>query len=200
MTTKNAGVVSRLPSAMAVWELPMVDLFGDTIDDADDFDLGDILRPFVWSDTTTAPADVCVAVGFSSGAVNATNVGTCVMLQATAGGRWLVHHGVNTGAGWAYTAAAADNALTKGGSLQTVVGTAVSQARVNAFGLDATGEIITTATSQTSPSQSASQSNYDRMFVGVGWATGSGGTPATRDFGVTALLLRLQEVPEIVPF
>jgi lysophospholipase L1-like esterase len=199
VTTQNPSVVSRLPSAMAIWEFSLVDLFGDTINDADDFDLADLFRAFVFADTTAAPDDVIIAVGFSAGAVNTTNVGCCAAIQAAAG-RWLAHHGSNAGAGWSLTAASADSALTRGAMVQAVQGTGVSQARINAVPVDATGEPISTANTSSSPSTVTSQAGYDRLFVGIGWATGSGGTGAAQDVGASALLLRLQEVPEIVPF
>lgn len=202
VVTQNPTTVSRLPSAMAVWEIPLVDMRGATIDDADDFDLEDMLRAWVWASSTTAPTDVIIAVGFSAGAVNATSPGACVALQAglVTGTRWTVLHGINAGAGWSYTAATADNALTKGAFLQVPMGTAVAQARVSGVPVDATGAALNTNSAQSSPGSANSQAGYDRMFVGIGWATGTGGAGATIDIGATALLLRMQEATGIVPF
>lgn len=201
VTTKNANVVSRLPAAMAIWELPLIDLRGRSIDDSIDLDPGELLQLWLWADTTSAPTDLCIAAGFSAGAVASTTALIGVMLQAGAvtSGRWCVHHCGGTGG--AYTAAAADSATTRGAVLQSVMGTAVSQARVNAYPVDATKAPITTATSQTSPGSFSSQSNYDRLWVGIGWATGTGGTPGVVDIGIASLVLRPREVvPSVYPF
>lgn len=200
LTTQNPAVVSRLPSAMAIWETTaLTDVFGDSVADLDLVDIGDIIAAQVWASNTAAPTDVCIAFGFSAGTVNTTNVGCCVMIQASAGA-WLVHHGVNTGAGWAYTAAAATDSLTRGGALQAIIGTALTQARVNAYGLDAVLEAIRTVSSQTAPTTSAIVGGFDRAFIGVGFATGVGGSAATLDIGCSSLIMRPYSVPTLFPF
>lgn len=199
ITTQNPAVVSRLPSAMAIWETVLGnDLIGGTLGDQDLLDIGDIAFSAIWADRTAAPADLCLAYGYSAGAVNATNVGVCAMIQGSAGS-WLVHHGVNTGAGYVYTAAGAVNTLTRGANLQLPVGTALTQGRPGAYGLDGFLEPIRTVSSQTAPTTSAVQGNFDRAFLGIGWATGIGGTPLTIDVSAAALLFRPYSVPALYP-
>lgn len=194
---QTPAAVSRLPSAMAVWEqTTLTDARGRRIVDLDGLDLGDQIALQAWADETAAPTDECLAVGLNQGAVNTTNIGVCVMLQASSGA-WLVHHGQNTGAGWAYTAAGATNALTLGGQLQIPLGTTTLQSRHSAMALDASGRWVTTANAHTSLATANVGPGWDRAFAGVGWATGTGGTGRTCRIGAAGLIQRLWDLPAI---
>lgn len=200
VSLQSPTTVSRLPSAMALWEFPIKDLLGRALDDADDLDLGDILCMSVWASTAVAPTDVILACGLAAGAVDATDVGVAAAVQASAG-NWLAHHTGATGTVWAaWTAATAASALTVGAQLQVIMGTAGTQTRTSAAGLDASGSPLGAANIGTAPGTNTSQADYDRAFVGLGWATGVGGTAQDIDIGVSALLLRPREVAGWRPF
>lgn len=197
---QNAAVATALPPAMALFGFSLKDLLGRSIDDSDDLDLGDIVCLSVWSTSAVAPTDVILCCGLAAGAVDNTDVGVAVFLVASAGS-WNVQHSSATGTTWAAKSAATQtSALCVGAQLQLIMGTAGTQSRLSGIALDASGNPLTGTNFGTTPASVTTQENYDRGFVGVGWATGTGGTPADFDVGISAFLLRPREVAGFRPF
>jgi lysophospholipase L1-like esterase len=87
-----------------------------------------------------------------------------------------------------------------GAQLQLIMGTAGTQARLSGIAVDASGNPLGGTNFGTTPASVTGQADYDRGFIGVGWATGVGGTPANIDIGVSMLLLRPREVAGFRPF
>lgn len=198
---QNAASATALPHSMALFEFSIRDVLGRALSDADDLDLGDIVSLSVWSTSAVAPTDVILCCGLSANTVdNSTDVGVAVFLVASSGS-WNVQHSFATGTTWgAKTAATQTSALCVGAQLQLIMGTAGTQARLSGIAVDASGSPLGGTNFGTTPASVTGQADYDRGFIGVGWATGVGGTPANFDIGVSALLLRPREVAGFRPF
>ena len=182
VTLQNPTTVSRIPSAQARWEYTAIkDVLGNLIG-ADGIDLDDLVRVVIRAPSIVAPTDLVISAGLSAGAVNTTNKGICVSMQASAGS-WLIHHGVNAGAGWALVAAATADPLTAIGVMQYLLGASNAQARLGAYA--AAADLSPSAVSNTATVNAGynSQGDYDRMFVGIGFATGAGGSAQTIQIG-----------------
>lgn len=193
-TLQNPGVVSRLPSAMGVWETTTLrDMRGQSLADADKIDLGDLLQVWLRGHLATLGVDRVIAAGLSTGTVNATNPGMGCMLEYTSTGN-RVQHCANAGAGWAITNATAVSALSVWSVMQAVVGTASSQVRLNAYGADATKELIPTSNTMTAPGSFNVGTDQDRIWAGMGFATGVGGSAGAQGVGVNLLAQRPREV------
>jgi len=59
------------------------------------------------------------------------------------------------------------------------VGASGTSARINAYVLDSSDAIIMTANTATAPSTTNTSNDFDTITLGVGWATGVGGTGGT---------------------
>lgn len=197
---QNAGTATALPPSMALFEFSLKDVLGRSLDDADDLDLGDVISLSVWASSVVAPTDVILCCGLAAGAVDNTDVGVATFLVASSGS-WNVQHSSATGGAWAAkTAATQTSNLCKGAQLQLIMGTAGTQSRLSGIAMDASVNPLSGANFGTTPASVTSQADYDRGYIGVGWATGVGGTPADLDIGVSALLLRPREVAGFHPF
>lgn len=197
---QNAGSATALPPAMALFEFDIKDLLGRALNDADDLDLGDVICLSAWSTSAVAPTDLLFCVGLSAGTVDNTDVGVAAFGVASSGS-WNAQHSSATGGVWAAkTAATQTSPNCVGVQLQLIMGTAGTQSRLSAIAMDASGNPLGGTNFGTTPASVTSQADYDRGFVGVGWATGVGGTPADFDVGVSMLLLRPREVAGFRPF
>ena len=200
VSLQNPSEETRLPSSQAVWEVTLQDLLGRSIDDADALDLDDLVRVILGSEPGRLPDDVVISAGLSAGPVSTSNPGVAVQLEAAGEGN-RVQHAVNAGSGWSISTANQVSGETARALLQVTVGTDDTQGRVSAFAWNAERQLITTASVHTSPATSNVGGDFDRIFLGVGWAEGNNrGDPVTIEIGCGALLLRPREIAGFDPF
>jgi hypothetical protein len=207
VTTQNPGTIGLLPSAMAIWESTTVlDARGRAIG-IDGMDIGDIVMPLIRAPNIVAPVDLIIACGVSKGTVQAGNPGVCATLRDTKGSggttvanQWTTGHGSATVGAWSQFVSSATDANTIMGLLVSGVSTQYNQSKVSTIGWDVSRNIVTTTNALSSSAGANTVGDWDRVWIGIGYVTGVGGSAQTNfDFGCSLLFLRPSEVVGIDP-
>lgn len=171
---EDTTTVSDTPDEMASWSVPTRDAFGAlrSVTTAD----GAVIR--LWLGDNGLPADVICALSLTNGAMSPTTLGIGVTIQAGANGATVVGRTIGNTVNWTNTAAAAGSTSTYGAELQLSASTSATGQMTNTVRpINALGDSFTLASG--SPAVASSNTvlgPFDRLNVGCGWRTGSGGS------------------------
>ncbi len=170
----NAATVSGLPNTSSSLTVVAKDILNG-VADADIYDLLSTIVVYAGNDD---PPQVDMRIGafICNGLPSVATVGFGVTLTAS-GTDWIVGHLICAAGAWTNVAAAAADALTRGGRGSATHMTNSTQRSIRSCGLNASGLEINTVNIAASANTVAISDNLTHFGIFAGWATGVGGTP-----------------------
>jgi hypothetical protein len=193
-TMQNNAVASATPNLGFSLSISSVALIGAGLRESDMVDLLSAVAVYAGDDDPTT-ADVTLWAGLADAPIGSETTGFGATLTAS-GTDWQAGHLVFPSAGaWTRVAGGAANANTRGARALARPINNTTQRTVGAAALDSTGAEIAGAPGS-APANSAVGNDLDTFFLGVGWATGAGGTngAVVRIYGFELLLRMLDLV------
>jgi hypothetical protein len=200
ITAGSPGTASPLPDAALTYTIPILDLWGRTTTLAWISINRWVLMTF---GAPGALVDQVLMIGLSAGGPpTAGRRGVAVSIVPSAG-NWLVQRTANpTGAGWsAWTPAAATNATTRGVEGTVATGSGSGGFMLSASALTAAGATIFANVQAVSPTLAGGTvtPGLTHFFIGLGWATGVGGTAGGYTLSGRLGCAMITQVPNLVP-
>lgn len=171
--TTQTTTASSLPNQWAVVSWATKNLLGTVAD----VDLLDITRVIIRANLNSPPTDIIVGavlhVGSSGAgtAPSATTRGFGVTMQYNATG-WQVGHTTGNGTSWTNTAGTASASVVGGICVSGVASS--TQTRLYGIGTDSADALVTGTASVNA--LAAVNDNLDTISIGIGFATGTGGS------------------------